>query len=139
MQDSSLAKIYFSEAEELRINKKFKEAIDKYLHSILINRNNHTSYIGLAIAYKNLKKYNKAIKSLKKAEIIEPNDIKVQKELALCNIIKGDFENGIKHLISSIKLEPDNIEIQMQLAFVHEMIYEENMALMIYQKMIESN
>ena len=138
MQDISLAQIYFSEAEELRLNKKFKEAIDKYLHSILINRNNHTSYIGLAIAYKNLKNYNKAIKSLKKAEILQPDDINVQKELALCNIIKSDFSNGIKHLISSIKLEPDNIEFQMQLALVHEMIEEEDMALMIYQKIIET-
>ena len=65
-EDNSLAQIYFSEAEELRYNKKFKEAIDKYLHSILINRNNYKTYIGLALAYKNLKEYNKAIKNLEK-------------------------------------------------------------------------
>ena len=101
-EDNSLAQIYFSEAEELRYNKKFKEAIDKYLHSILINRNNYKTYIGLALAYKNLKEYNKAIKNLEKAEILQPDDINVQKELAICNIIKGDFENGIKHLIWNI-------------------------------------
>lgn len=139
MQDVSLAQIYFMQAEELRCNNKFKEAIDRYLHSILINRNNHTSYIGLAIAYKNLKNYNKAIQNLKKAEELQPYDIMVQKELALCNIVKGDFANGIKHLISSIKLDPTNADVQMQLALVHEMIEEEEMALMIYQKIIETN
>ena len=138
-QDISLAQIYFMQAEELRCNNKFKEAIDRYLHSILINRNNHTSYVGLAIAYKSLKNYNKAIQNLKKAEELEPYDITIQKELALCNIVKGDFENGIKHLISSIKLDPNNADVQMQLALVHEMIEEEDMALMIYQKIIETN
>ena len=63
----------------------------------------------------------------------------IQKELAMCNIINGDFENGIKYLIKAITLEPDNIDVQMQLALVHEMIEEEQMALMIYQKIIETN
>jgi len=134
-----LAQEYFDRAEELRCGNKHKEAIDNYLHSILINRNNATSYLGLALAYKNLKNYNKAITNLHKAEKLLPSDIRVQKELALCNIIQGDFENGIKHLITSIKLEPSNIEVQMQLALVHEMIEEEDMALMIYQKIIETN
>ena len=134
----SLAKIYFDEAEKIRCNNKYKEAVDRYLHSILINKNNPTPYLGLALSYKNLKNYNKAINALEKAEKISPYDVNVQKELALCNIIKGDFEKGIKYLISSIKLDPENIDIQMQLALVHEMIDEEDMALMIYQKIIET-
>ena len=40
---------------------------------------------------------------------------------------------------NSVRLEPDNIEVQMQLALVHEMIEEEEFALMIYQKIIEQN
>lgn len=135
----SLAQAYFTQAEEYRINNQYKEAIDKYLHSILANRNNPTSYIGLALSYKNLKNYQKAITNLSKAEKLVPSDVVVQKELALCNIIEGNFEIGIKHLIASIKLDPENIEVQMQLALVHEMIQEEDMALMIYQKIIETN
>lgn len=138
-KEVSLAEIYFLEAEELRSNSCFKEAVDKYLHSILINRTNPTSYLGLALSYKNLKNYKKAIQTLKKAEEIEPFDITIQKELALCSIIDGDFCNGIKHLMSSIRLEPTNLDVQMQLALVHEMIEEEDMALMIYQKIIETN
>ena len=139
IKEISLAEIYFTQAEELRCNSQFKEAIDKYLHSILINRTNPTSYLGLALSYKNLKNYKKAIQNLKKAEELEPTDSSIQKELALCNIFEGNFCVGIKHLIASIKLEPENLDIQMQLALVHEMIEEEDMALMIYQKIIETN
>ena len=136
---TSLAQVYLEQAEEYRISNKHREAVDRYLHSILINKENPTPYIGLALSYKSLKNYTKAVIALEKAEKISPYDVVVQKELALCNIINGNFEKGIKYLISSIKLEPDNVEIQMQLALVHEMIDEEDMALMIYQKIIETN
>ena len=133
------AENYYNQAEKLRTENKNKESIENYLKSIFINRNNPSSYLGLAIAYKNLKIYTKAIENLKKAEKLNPWDVKVQKELAMCNIIKGDFETGIQYLRSSIKLEPNNPDIQMQLALVHEMIEEEEMALMIYQRIIEYN
>ncbi len=136
---NSLAQNYFSQAEELRLNNKYKESVESYLISIMMNRNNAASYLGLGIAYKNLQNYTKAISSLEKAEKLKPFDADIQKELALCNIIQGDFDNGIKYLMTSIRLEPDNLDIQMQLALVHEMIEEEDMALMIYQKIIETN
>lgn len=138
-QGNSLAEIYYEQAEELRLNNHLKEAVDRYLHSILINKNNPIPYIGLALSYKSLKNYTKAIITLEKAEKINPSNVNIQKELALCNIIKGNFEQGIKYLISSIKLEPNNPDIQMQLAMAHEMIDEPDMALMIYQKIIETN
>ncbi len=138
-QDVSLAERYFMLAEKLRLENRYKESVENYLHSILINRENYIYYLGIAIAYKNLKKYDKAVINLKKAEMLNPNDSNIQKELAICSVINGDFEDGIKYLINSIKLEPDNINIQMQLALVHEMIEEEDMSLMIYQRIIEAN
>ena len=121
---------YYRQAERLRNRNKYKEAVEKYLKSIFMNRNNASSYMGLGLAYKN-------INCMEKAEKITPYDVKVQKELAMCHIINGDFESGIKHLINAIKLEPDNPDIQMQLALVHEMIEEEDMALRIYGRIIE--
>lgn len=136
---SDMAKKYFTLAEELRNNLKYKESVENYLHSILIDRNNPISYLGIALSYKNLKNYDKAIESLKKAEKLKPFDATIQKELAMCHIIPGDFDNGLKCLIRAISLEPKNVDIQMQLALVHEMIEEEQMALMIYQKIIETD
>ena len=135
----SLAEYFFMQAEELRQESKYKESIDRYLHSILADKNNPTPYIGLAISYKQLKNYEKAILNLEKADKLLPLNFVIQKELALCNIIKGNYEDGIKYLMVSIQLEPDNVDMQMQLALVHEMIEEEEMALMIYQKIIETN
>lgn len=130
---------YYARAEELRLTKEYKASIENYLHSIFIDRKNTSSYVGLAISYRNLKNYDKAISILKKADEITPNNIAVQKELAMCNIIEGNYCEGIKYLMNSIKLEPDNTDVQMQLALVHEMIEEEDMALMIYQRIIEKN
>lgn len=133
------AERYIQTAEDLCRNNNHAAAIEIYLNSILINGKNPNSYIGLANAYKSLKKYSKAISTLQKAEKIIPDNALIQKELAMCNIIDGNINNGMKHLISSIKLAPDNCDIQLQLALVHEMIGEDDMALMIYQRIIEKN
>ena len=130
---------FFALAEEFRKNNQYKESVENYLNTILINRTNPASYLGLAISYKNLKNYKKAISILEKAEQLSPEDISIQKELAMCNIIDGNYCKGIKHLINAIKMEPTNTDLQMQLALVHEMIEEEDMALMIYQKIIETD
>ena len=135
----SVSRQYFEQAQELSALNRHKDALDKYLYSLLMNKENPDAYLGLAISYKNLQNYNKAIINLKKAEKFQPSNFTVQKELALCNIIIGNFQDGLKYLINSIKIEPNNVDLQMQLALVHEMIEEEDMALMIYQKIIEKN
>lgn len=135
----SVSMQYFEQAQQLSAMNKHKDALDKYLYSLLMNKENPDAYLGLAITYKNLQNYNKAVINLKKAEKLQPSSFIIQKELALCNIILGNFQDGLKYLINSIKIEPDNLDVQMQLALVHEMIEEEDMALMIYQKIIEKN
>ena len=134
-----MAQVYFVLAENLRNRFKYKESLENYLKSILIDRNNVFSYIGAAISYKNLRNYDKAIDCLKKAEVLDCCENTIQKELAMCYIINGNFDNGLRHLIEAIKKEPNNLDMQMQLALVHEMIDEEDMALMIYQKIIETD
>lgn len=137
--NTDIAKEYLMSAEKLRKKNKYKESVENYLKSVMINRTNPDAYIGLAMSYKNLELYEKAINSLKKAEKYRPDDISVKKELAICHILNGDTATGMEYLMNAIKSEPDNIDIQMQLALVHEMIEEEEMALMIYQKIIETN
>ncbi|MBQ3642891.1 tetratricopeptide repeat protein [bacterium] len=133
------AKKYLLLAEEQRNENRHQDAVKNYLLSILMDKNNPVSYIGLADAYKNLKNYKKALYYLKKAEVLQPDSAEIKRELSKICIITGDFCIGIKYLTDAIKLEPDNYDLQMQLALVHEMIEEEDMALMIYQKIIENN
>ena len=49
----SLAEKFFIKAEKLRNKYKYKESVENYLNSILIDRNNSVSYLGIAISYKN--------------------------------------------------------------------------------------
>ena len=135
----STASYYYKIAEEYRNNFNYKEAVINYLNVILIERQYLPAYTGIALAYKEMKQYKKAVKYLKKGETIAPTDTYIQKELAICNIIEGEFDDGLKHLIKAISLEPKNPDLQMQLALVHEMIDEEDMALMIYKKITETN
>ena len=100
------AQKYFAMAENQRNSFQYKESVENYLTSILIDRNNVVSYKGAALSYKNLKNYDKAIEFLKKAEKIAPDDASIKKELAMCNIILGNFCNGIGYLIMAIGIEP---------------------------------
>ncbi len=60
-----------NKADSLREKKSFKEAISTYLNSVLIDRNNAETYLGLGICYKSLGKINKAIEYLEKAALLD--------------------------------------------------------------------
>ena len=57
----------------------------------------------------------------------------------MCYIGEENYCQGIQYLVKAIKLEPSNVDNPLQLAMLHEMIEEDEMALMIYQKIIETN
>ena len=54
-------------ADALRLANMFQESIPKYLRSIFNKRDNADAYYGLALSYKALKNYDKAIETLEKA------------------------------------------------------------------------
>ena len=45
----------------------------------------------------------------------------------------------MKNIVQSIKIDPNNTDTQIQLAVAHEILGEEDMAIMIYQKIMETN
>ncbi len=135
----SISADYCLIAEEQRNKGNYKESIKNYLISILNDRNNILSYIGIAESLKKLQRYDKAVLNLKCAEKLNPYSADIKKELALCHIITGNYAEGVQYLMQAIKLVPRNINFQMQLALVHQMMEEDEMALMIYQKIIETN
>ena len=64
-------------ADALRLANLFKEAIPKYLRSILCNRNNADAYYGLALSYKGLTNYEKAIETLETALTYKDDDFAI--------------------------------------------------------------
>ena len=130
---------FCQKANALRLENMFKEAVSSYLNAILIDRNNFESYYGLGICYKNLKQYTKAIKYLDIASELKNDSYEVFFELGVCHLLNGSPCGAIKNFVCAIQLNPDNPDAILQLGVAHEMCEENELALMIYQKLIENS
>ena len=124
-------------ADALRLANMFQDSISKYLRAIFNNRENIDAYDGLALSYKGLRNYDKAIETLEKAIMIKDDDFAIFYELGICHLMNGTPCPAIKCLVRSIQLNPDNLNAQVQLALAHELVDEKELALMIYQRIIE--
>ncbi len=130
---------FCKKADALRIGNMFREAVSSYLNAILIDRNNFDSYLGLGICYKHLQQYAKAIKYLDIATTLKDENYEVFFELGLCHLLDGSPCGAIKNFVRAIQLNPDNPDAILQLGVAHEMCEEYELALMIYQKLIENS
>ena len=135
----SLINDFCKKADELREKNYYKEAISDYLNALMLKRDNADSYYGLGICYKHLENYSKAIYYLEKSTEINKYNYNAYFELGVCNLLKGIPCGAIKNFIKAIQLNPDNPEAILQLGISHELCEEYDMALMIYQKLIENS
>ena len=126
-------------ADVLRQKNSYQEAAAHYLNAILINRNDENSYYGLGLCYKALENYAKAIKYLEKATEIKPDFYEAFYELGLCHLAEGIPCGAIKSFVQAIQINPEKPDAILQLGISHEMCDEADMALMIYQKLIENS
>lgn len=124
-------------AEALRLNSMFQESVKHYLAALMIERNNIQIYIGLAQAYVHLDKLDKAIEILEKAKSIDPSDANIPYEIGCCFMRMGLPCVAIVNLKEAILLDKENINAQLQLAVAHELMEEYDMALMVYQRIID--
>ena len=120
-----------SKADLMRVKNSFKEAVGNYLNSVLLDRNNAESYLGLGICYKKLGKIGKAIKSLEKAALLDNNNYETFFELGLCQLEDKMPCKAIKCFIHAVQLEPENPEAIYHLGIAHEKCEEEDMAIKI--------
>ena len=125
------------QADALRSSMMFKESVSKYLRSILLNRENIEAYYGLALSYKHLKDFSKSVNTLKKALLIESENKDICYELGICLLLNGNVCEAMQYLRKAIQLDKDNLNAQVQLAIAHELCDEEDMALLIYDKINE--
>lgn len=130
---------YFYKAAALMRENAFKEAAANYLNAILIDRNDADSYYGLGICYKHMKNYAKAIKYLDKASELKEDYYEAFFELGICHLLEGIPCGAIKNFIRAIQINPDNPDAILQLGVSHELCEEQDLALMIYQKLIENS
>ena len=128
-----------AQADRLREKSAYKEAISEYLSAIMLDRDNSDSYFGLGVCYKHLEKYSKAIQYLEKSAEIDENNYQTFYELGICHLLKGIPCGAIKNFVKAVQLDPQNPEAILQLGISHELCEEYDMALMIYQKLIENS
>ena len=126
-------------ADALRFSKLYKESVKCYLDSIMMNRNQQEAYWGLAVSYKYLNEFDKAINMFEKLTQLDDKNDKYFFELGVCYLSDGYPEKAIPQLIKAIVLNKENLEAQVQLAIAHELVDENELSLMIYNKLIETN
>ena len=126
-------------ADALRLNKMFQESVKHYLSALMIERNNIQIYIGLAESYLHLGNYDKAIETLEKAKKIEPNNGDIPFEIGKCFMRMGLPCVAVVNLKEAILLDKENIEAQLQLGVAHELMEEYELALMVYQRIMEKH
>ena len=119
------------------LKNEYRKAVKEYLVSLMIDKNNIPACMGASKAYKNLKEYDKAIKHLKNARNIYGFNSEIYYELGLNYLLNADNANAQKNFIRTIKLEPNNKNAQVKLALTHELSGEEDMAILVYETIIE--
>jgi tetratricopeptide (TPR) repeat protein len=124
-------------ADALRIKNYYFESIDEYLNALDFDSNNADAYRGLGISYRHVGYIDNAIEVFHRARKLAPFDKTIYYELGSCYIAKKKPCPAIKSLITAIKLDPMFIDAQFKLAVVHEMIDEDDIAELIYSKIIE--
>lgn len=130
---------HFKLARKFMNQRNYRQAIKEYLMSMIFSKPDITLYKEISKAYKKIKCYDKAINHLVKAKTMSRFDSEIYYELGLNHLLNANSQEARKNFIRTIKLNPTNINAQIQLAISHELLGEEDMALSIYQKIIEEN
>ena len=105
----------------------------------MMDRDYQEAYWGLAVSYKYLTEYKKAIKTLSRLVELDSKNDKYHYELGVCELSDGNPDKAIPHLVQAIVNNKENLEAQIQLAIAHELVEETDLSLMIYNKLIETN
>ena len=82
---------------------------------------------------------DKAVETLEKAKKIEPNNPDICFEISKCFMRMGLPCVASVSLKETILLDKNNLEAKLQLGVAHELMGEAQMALMVYQRIIEEH
>ena len=130
---------YVTRADSFKKSGEYNKAVSCYLQSIMLERNNPTSYIGLGQSYKFLNNYDKAIQTFEKSLELKSNNYEAYYEMGICYILKQQPEKAIECFKQSVLIDKNQLDVQLQLALAHELVDEQYMAMMIYDKLIEEH
>jgi len=125
------------EQKTSKINLIYKSAI-KILLNKLITERNEKIYTLLGFCYKKTNKYNKAISYFERAIILNQNYFSAYYQMGLCALKLNKNCIAVNSFIKSIQTRPTHAHSVLNLGISHEICEEPDMALMIYQRLIET-
>jgi len=124
-------------ADRFMLDNKYSKAVAAYLSAIIQSNSDIRPYVGASKAYKKLQKYDKAIKNLEVAKGLSSFNSEIYYELGVNHLLSENSAQARRNFIRTIRLDNENVNAQIQLALSHELLDEPQMALSIYQKIIE--
>ena len=135
---SKATKLYIR-ARAFFIQKLYKDAIKTFLESLMLDRNNVSVYIDLAVAYREIKNFSKAIETLEKAQEIDSQNPIIYMEKGITYSCMEEHDVALANIRQAITLDKSNPEIHLQLAMAHQECGENDLAFLIYDAVIEKN
>lgn len=106
----------------LNMKNKPDEAVNYYLKGIELNPADGSFYYNTALAYINLKDYNKAAEYLIVALKYLPDEPKIHTALGNCYFEKGLPELAVQEFSRALAFDTSNIEIQYNLKIAKDMV-----------------
>ena len=129
---------YLVKAYALRLNRNYEESITCYEKALKIDKNNLEALKGISLCYKNLGKFDLAVKYHLQIKHLTPFDRAVHYELGVLEYDRKNYCKAIKNFINAIKLSPEYYDAIYALGQAHEALEEYEMAEMIYLKILEN-
>ena len=121
----------------LKLSDFFEKDIVKYKNILKSDKNNVLILYKIAYCYRKQHNYNLAVKYLTKIKHLTPFDSTIYFEIGCTEYENGNCCKAKKNLIQAIKLKPQYYDAYYFLGKTHELCDENEMAEMIYLKIIE--
>lgn len=126
------------EEKTSKFNSIYKNVIKLLLNKLINNRNNERFYTILGFCYKKTNKFNKAISYFEKAIMINQNYFSPYYQMGLCALKINKNCIAVNSFIKAIQTKTTHAHSVLCLGLAHEICEEPDMALMIYQRLIET-
>ena len=114
-------------------------AVLEYQDALQYDSSSNTIYVSMAKAYINLGKLDRGIQALKKALILDKNDLEAREILAQIYFLTGDPENAEKEYQILHQADPNDVELTYQLAAVYLKNKKLENALQLYEEIFTND
>ncbi len=130
---------HFMAGEQYSMQENYAMAVLEYQDALQYDSSSNTIYVSMAKAYINLGKLDRGIQALKKALILDKNDLEAREILAQIYFLTGNAENAEKEYQILHQADPTDLELTYQLAAVYLKNKKLENALQLYEEIFTND